>query len=154
MAEEHQTADTAEQRIDQLDDIGRKTVKVAASAVLATSLVGALSEPPDVDLIKLPEPVPIVQQYNAVDDDDDVDDDKKKDTHTSRWRRLLQLLKYLIIALIFVGTLLLGVLKGCAAVLSAPLLPGEDEQQEQQEQGQQELAPAGASAASWIVVAP
>ena len=153
MADEY-VADAAEERLDQLEDIGRKTAKVAASAVLATTLVGALSEPPDTNLIKLPEPVPIVQQYNVVDDDDDVDDDKKKDTHTSRWRRLLQLLKYLIIALIFVGTLLLGVLKGCAAVLSAPLLPGEDERQEQQDQGQQEQAPAGASAASWIVVAP
>ena len=152
MADEH-VADAAEERLDQLEDIGRKTAKVAASAVLASTLVGALSEPPDTNLIKLPEPVPIVQQYNVVDDDDDVDDDKKKDTRTSRWSRLLQLLKYLIIALIFVATLLLGVLKGCAAVLSAPLLPGEDEQQGQQDQSEREQTPVGVAAASWVALA-
>ena len=142
--------DAAEERIDHLDDIGRKTVKVAASAVLATTLVGALSEPPDTNLIKLPEPVPIVQQYQAVDEDDDVDDDRKKDTRTDRLRRLLKLLKYLIIALLFVGTLLFGVLKGCAGVVGATLLPGDDEQQEQKQEGREQVS-TEAVPASWRV---
>ena len=149
MAEEL-PGDVAEERLDRLDDIGRKTVKVAASAVLATTLVGALSEPPDTNLIKLPEPVPIVQQYQAVDEDDDVDDDRKKDTRTDRLRRLLKLLKYLIIALLFVGTLLFGVLKGCAGVVGATLLPGDDEQQEQKQEGREQVS-TEAVPASWRV---
>lgn len=142
--------DAAEERLDRLDDIGRKTVKVAASAVLATTLVGALSEPPDTNLIKLPEPVPIVQQYQAIEEDDDVDDEQKKDTRADRLHRLLRLLKYLIIALLFVGILLFGVLKGCAGVIGLTLLPGEDERQEQEQQGQMST---GTAQASWQVPA-
>lgn len=141
---------------ESADDVGAKDVaktaaKVAASAALATSLVGALSEPPDTNLIKLPEPVPIVQQYYTVDDDDDVDDERKKDTKTDRWRRILQLIRYLLIALLFVGTLLFGVLKGCAGIVAAPLLAQDDQQEQQQEQEQEDQpaqAPAAAPAAA------
>lgn len=149
------TAPHDEARIEGADapeakDAAKTAAKVVASAALATSLVGALSEPPDTTLMQLPEPVPIVQQYYIADDDDDVDDERKKDTKTDRWRRILQLIRYLLIALLFVGTLLFGVLKGCAGIVAAPFLAQDDQQQEQQQQeeGEQAELPAVAAAAS------
>ena len=59
---------STEDKLDRLEDIGRKTVKVAASTVLATTLVGALSEPPNTDLMSLPEPTPIVYTISMVGD--------------------------------------------------------------------------------------
>ena len=107
----------------------KKVAAVAASAALAASLVGALSEPPNTDLITLPEPVPIVRQYQAVDDDAD-DEDRRIEEQPSRWRRLLKILKYLLVVLALLGALILGVLKGCAGTAGF-LLPAEDERQEQ-----------------------
>ena len=123
------------ERTDERDrsasETAKTAAKVAASAVLATSLVGALSEPPDVELITLPEPVPIVQQYQAIDDDDYDDDERREDVKQSRWRRILRALKYLLVALALLASLLLGILKGCAGVSAGLLLPGDEEQQEQ-----------------------
>ena len=107
----------------------QKVAVAAVSAVLATSLVGALNEPPNTDLITLPEPVPIVRQYQAIDDDAD-DEDRRTEEQPSRWRRILKMLKYLIVALALLAALVFGVLKGCAGTAGL-LLPGEDEQQEQ-----------------------
>lgn len=128
-----QDADTTaqEERLDKLDQIGRATVKVATSAVLATTLASALAEPPHAEMITLPEPVPIVQMYQAPDEDPLVDEDDEQDKRVSRWRRLLKVLKYLLVALMFVGTLALGILKGCAGVVGTLLLPDDDKQQEQ-----------------------
>lgn len=128
-----QDLDTAaqEERLDKLDQIGRATVKVATSAVLATTLASALAEPPHAEMITLPEPVPIVQMYQDPEEDPLVDEDDEQDKRVSRWRRLLKVLKYLLVALMFVGTLALGILKGCAGVVGTMLLPDDDEQQEQ-----------------------
>lgn len=128
-----QDADTTaqEERLDKLDQIGRATVKVATSAVLATTLASALAEPPHAEMITLPEPVPIVQMYQAPDEDPLVDEDDEQDKRVSRWRRLLKVLKYLLVALMFVGTLALGILKGCAGVVGTLLLPDDDKKQEQ-----------------------
>ncbi len=124
----------AEETLDRLDDIGRKTVKVAASAVLATTLVGALSEPPNTDLMSLPEPTPIVQMYQAVDDDPIPDEDDEDDESTKRWQRVLKILKMLFVALALAGTIAFGALKGCAGIVGMLALPDSDERQEQQEQ--------------------
>ena len=128
--------DTRQETLDKLEDIGRTTVKAAASAVLATTLVGALSEPPHTEMMSLPEPTPIVQMYQAADDvvpdeDDDTDDENK------RWRRLLRALRYLLVVLALVGTVALGVLKGCAGIAGATLLPADDEREEQSATSQQ-----------------
>lgn len=133
MAQESDNGQEVEREADlaeRLEEIGKTTVKVAASAVVATSLVGALSEPPNTDLMSLPEPTPIVQVYQAF-DDDPVTDEDEDDESQSRWRRILKALRYLLIALALVGSILLGVLKGCAGLLAAPLLPHEEEKQEQ-----------------------
>ena len=124
--------DSDEDTLDQLDDIGRKVVKVAASAAVATTLVGALSEPPHTEMMTLPEPTPIVQMYQALDDDPIPDEDDETDEHESRLRRILRLLKYLMVALALVGSIALGVLKGCAGIAGGLLLPpGDEERQEQ-----------------------
>ena len=124
----------AEETLDRLDDIGRKTVKVAASAVLATTLVGALSEPPNTDLMSLPEPTPIVQMYQAVDDDPIPDEDDDEDEKAKRWARILKILKMLFVVLALAGTIAFGALKGCAGIVGTLALPDGDERQEQQEQ--------------------
>lgn len=123
----------AEETVELLDDIGRKTVKVAASAVLATTLVGALSEPPNTDLMSLPEPTPIVQMYQAADDDPIPDEDDDEDEKAKRWARILKILKMLFVALALAGTIAFGALKGCAGIVGTLALPGDDEQQEQEQ---------------------
>ena len=123
--------ETREDELDRLDQAGRTTVKVAASAVLATTLVGALSEPPHAEMMSLPEPTPIVQVYQAVDDDPLDDEDDEQDETQRRWRRLLKMLKYLLAALALAGTIALGMLKGCAGIAGSLVFPKDDEQQEQ-----------------------
>ena len=134
MSQQQETGqDTSRQdeTLDKLEEIGKKTVKVAASAVVATTLVGALAEPPNTDLMSLPEPTPIVQMYQAIDDDPLPDEDDEQDESQSRWKRILKALRYLLVALALVAGILFGALKGCAGLLAAPLLPHDEEQQEQ-----------------------
>lgn len=134
LPDEQQLAEqqTAEQQVAPKEDFGEKAVKVAASAVLATTLVGALSEPPRAELITLPEPVPIVQVINDVEDDGIADEDEEDDEKQSRWMKLLKVLRYLIIALMLAATLAFGLLKGCAGIGVGLLPPAQEEQQEQQ----------------------
>ena len=126
-----QDTNRQDETLDKLEEIGKKTVKVAASAVVATTLVGALAEPPNTDLMSLPEPTPIVQMYQAIDDDPLPDEDDERDESQSRWKRILKALRYLLVALALVAGILFGALKGCAGLLAAPLLPHDEEQQEQ-----------------------
>ena len=125
---------STEDKLDRLEDIGRETVKVAASTVLATTLVGALSEPPNTDLMSLPEPTPIVQMYQAVDDDPITDEDDEDDESSKRWARVLKILKMLFVVLALAGTIAFGALKGCAGIVGTLALPDGDDRQEQQEQ--------------------
>ena len=121
-----------EERVDHLDDVGRKVIKVAASTVLASTLASALAEPPHVEMMSLSDPAPIVRVYQAIDHAPLVDEDEdEQDDETSRWRRLLKALKYLMVALALLASIALGLLKGCAGLIAAPLLPHEDERQEQ-----------------------
>lgn len=125
---------------DELADVeslGAAVGKATVSAVLATSLAGALSAPPRADLITLPEPTPIVQEYR-VEEELPPHEEQQDDARTIRWRRMLQILKRLLVVLMLVATLLFGVLKGCAGLAMAPLLPQED----QQEQHSAQSAPA------------
>ena len=124
--------DQASEHLDQLEDIGKTVVRVAASAVVASSLASALAEPPHAEMMSLPEPVPIVRMYQAVDDDVLVDEEDEVDESESRWRRILRILKYLLVALALVGSILLGALKGCAGIAGGLMLPHDEEQQEQQ----------------------
>ena len=127
--------DRCEERSDSSDavELAKTAGKAAAAAVIATSLVGALSEPPRADLMSLPDPTPIVQQY-VVEEDVIPDEDHEDDTRETFLQRLLRLLKYLLVALALLATIALGVLKGCAGVAGSALLPPADEEQEQQDQ--------------------
>ena len=129
--ETDQGADRKDDALDRLEEIGKTTVKVAASTVVATTLVGALAEPPNTDLMTLPEPTPIVQIYQAIDDDPLPDEDDEQDESRSRWCRVLKALKYLLVALALVAGILFGALKGSAGLLAAPLVPHDEERQEQ-----------------------
>ena len=118
MADEQTLQDVQDD--DRLDQFGKAAVKVAASTVLATTLVSALNEPPRTDLMTLPDPVPIVYVLDNLEDDGIADEDEPDDEKQSRWMKLLKVLRYL-----------LAVLKGCVGLATVPLMPHEDEQQEQ-----------------------
>ena len=120
-----------------LDDVGKAAVKVAASAVLATTLVGALNEPPRTDLMSLPEPVPIIQMYEVVEDDGIADEDDQEDVSKEKWRKILRMLRYLLLALALVAAIAFGALKGCAGVVAGTLPPANEEQEQQSNYSQQ-----------------
>ena len=115
---------------DRLDQFGKAAVKVAASTVLATTLVGALNEPPRTDLMSLPEPVPIIQLYEVVEDDGIADEDDQEDASKERWRRILKMLKYLLVALALMASILFGVLSGCAGAVAGTLFPSNERVQQ------------------------
>ena len=106
--------------------------KVAAAAVLATSLTAVLSEPPRTELITLPEPTPIVQIYNPYVDDVEPEETEEDDAESNRWRRILKLLRMLAVALLIAASLAFGLLKGCASCSAGFLLPPDDPPQEEQ----------------------
>ena len=116
---------------EEAKELGKTTGKVALSAVLATSLSAALQQPPNTDLMELPEPTPIVrvleEEKEAVPPVDEVDEDDL-DARRQRFRKML---KYLLIALLIVASLLFGALKGCTACTAGVLLPKDDPAQEQ-----------------------
>ena len=127
-----ETGEVPSDRLDRLEDVGRVAVKVAASAVVASSLASALADPPDPASLTLPDPVPIVRQYEVFDQDAIPDDDEEQDEASSRWLRLRKVLRYLLMALAVTAALFFGVLKGCAGVAGSLLLPpADDERQEQ-----------------------
>ncbi len=129
-----------EEEVDRLEEVGRTVVKVAASTVVASSLAGALAEPPHVEMMKLPEPVPIVQMYQAYDDEALADEDDETDESESRLKRIMRMLRYLLVALALVGAILFGLLKGCAGIAAIPLVPAGEEREEQAEPGGQSQA--------------
>lgn len=111
--------------------VAKTAGKVALSAMVATSLVNALSEPPRTDLITLPEPTPIVQVYSPYVDDIEPAEDEDDDEN-DHWRKILKILKYLAVALLLAGAVTLGALKGCAGCSAALLLPNGEQEQPQQ----------------------
>lgn len=123
-----------DERIERLDTMGRTAIKLAAAAVVATSLASALAEPPHTELMSLPTPTPIVRIYQPFDEDIVPDEDEQEDESSSRWRRLLKALKYLLVALALVASLALGLLKGCAGIAGGLLLPPAEDEQQQEEQ--------------------
>ena len=112
---------------------GKAAATAAMSTLLAASLVGALSEPPNTDQMTLPEPTPIVLVLQDEEPEEPVPEpDTDADEQNARWKRLLKLLRWLLIAALLVAMLVFGALKGCASCSAGLLLPeGEDQQQEQ-----------------------
>lgn len=118
--------------------------KVAASAVLATSLAAVLSEPPRADLVSLPEPTPLVQIYNPYADDVEPAENDEDDAESTRRRRILKLLRVLAVALLLTGCILFGALKGCASC-TALLPPATQEQDDDEESAKEDVSQEAAS---------
>lgn len=111
---------------------GKTAATAAMSTLLAVSLAGALSEPPNTDQMILPEPTPIVRIYQEDEPEEPVPEPEEEvDERAERWRRLFKLLKYLAIVALFAAMLILGALKGCASCSAGLLVPDDDQQQEQ-----------------------
>ncbi|MBR2682056.1 MAG: hypothetical protein IKE22_02165 [Atopobiaceae bacterium] len=129
--------------------VANTAARVAASAMLATSLTAVLTEPPRADLITLPEPTPIVQMYSPYVDDVEPAENDEDDSENHRWRHLLKLLKYLAVALLMVAAIIFGAMKGCvscSAGMLPPLLdqPSDDEEAEEEEPQSTEALPTAA----------
>lgn len=112
---------------NQFAAVDNPYLKAAGAATVAVALATTLTTVPiDEDMVKLPEPTPIVQVYTppmpdqppAVPDDDDADKASLK-------QKILKMLKYALIALAVIGSCLFGALQGgctaCSGMLGAPL---------------------------------
>ena len=68
---------------------GKTAATAAMSTLLAVSLAGALSEPPNTDQMILPEPTPIVRIYQEDEPEEPVPEPEEEvDERAERWRRL------------------------------------------------------------------
>lgn len=125
---EKQTARKASAgKSDSIKGVAEAAGKTAIAAALAGAVAtGAAAVTPD--QINLPEPVPIVQ---VVDQDVDAPDsvvDDEAEKKTSAWKKILQILKFLLIAAFIIGALVFGVLQGCAScagTLGVPFVSSE-----------------------------
>ena len=102
---------------------GKTMVAAALAGAVAT---GAAAVTPDD--IHLTDPVPIVQTVDTTADlpDSTVDDQEQK--KASAVKRILEILKYVLIALFVAAAFLFGVLQGCASCtgqLAAPVQSSE-----------------------------
>lgn len=126
---------TSEDAVASQKGVGKAAATAAMSTLLAASLVGALSEPPNTDQMILPEPTPIVLVLQDEEPEEPVPEpDTDADEQNARWKRLLKLLRWLLIAALLVAMLVFGALKGCASCSAGLLLPEGDEQQQEQVQ--------------------
>ena len=125
--------DNETQGTSAVSDAARKAGHAAMSVVLATSLASALSTPPNTDLVTLPEPTPIVQQYEPpVEEEVLPEEDEEAPSKEPFWKKLLRVLKYLLIAVLIVGTIVLGAVKGCTSCTGSLVAPTEESQQDDQ----------------------
>ena len=120
-----------EESDDSLDNLKKAAGKAALATVLAGSITtGAAAITPD--KVVLPEATPIVQVYDdgsGVDLPDSVSDDEQK-SKSSILKKILQILKYALIALFFLAALIFGLLQGCAACAGNLGAPVDNDQQE------------------------
>ena len=113
-----------------LAKVGKVAEGVVVSAVLATSLASALSEPPRSDLMSLPDPTPIVRTLESFEDEEPpVPDDDDDDEASRRRERLLRLLRLLALAIFLALSLAFGALKGCASCAATFVAPVPEEQE-------------------------
>lgn len=102
------------------DAIRENAGKVAIAAMLATSLTAV---PPSQTDFPLPEMPPIVQvmDLGAGDQPPAVVDDQQDDVKASVWKKVLEILKYVLLALLLVGVLVFAGINGCASCSSGPV---------------------------------
>lgn len=121
---------------DEATDIGKVAAHAALSTAMAASMSAALSEPPDASVMDLPEPVPIVRTLEEMDPEPEVQAPLVEDQEEIAARRREQLLKFLRYALIVVAllaTVVFGAMKGCASCTAKTLMaPPPDQGSAQQ----------------------
>ena len=126
-------AELAAEFSEEAKELGKTAGKVALSAALATTLSAALAEPPNTDLMSLPEATPIVLVLEEEAEPEPPHEEAEADEDDLRRQRFRKMLKYLIIGLFLLAALLFGALKGCSACTATALLPHDDPEQEQQD---------------------
>ena len=118
---------------DEFSQFKHMAGKVAVAMALASTLAGATIT---ADQVHLPAPVPIVQTIDlgagsgGVDAPDTVADEQKS-AQSSIWEKIVNILKYALIVLLFVAAVFLGVTKGCSACVGPAAVPpaGNDQSQ-------------------------
>ena len=143
-------AELAAEFSEEAKELGKTAGKVALSAALATTLSAALAEPPNTDLMALPEATPIVLVLEEEAEPEPPHEEAEVDEDDLRRQRFRKMLKYLIIGLFLLAALLFGALKGCSACTATALLPHDDPEQEQQAEEQQDDAGTASAAAPFI----
>ena len=143
-------AELAAEFSEEAKELGKTAGKVALSAALATTLSAALAEPPNTDLMSLPEATPIVLVLEEEAEPEPPHEEAEADEDDLRRQRFRKMLKYLIIGLFLLTALLFGALKGCSACTATALLPHDDPEQEQQAEEQQDDAGTASAAAPFI----
>ncbi|MBQ9069498.1 MAG: hypothetical protein IJ131_10685 [Eggerthellaceae bacterium] len=109
---------TAETARDAAEVVGKTAVAAALAGAVAA---GAAAVTPD--QIHLNDPAPIVQMVDQGVDQVDTTVDDQTAEKKSAWKRLLQILKYALLALVAVAAIVFGVLQAaasCAGPLAAP----------------------------------
>lgn len=110
---------------DEFSEFKYMAGKVAVAMALASTLAGATIT---ADQVHLPEPVPIVQTIDlgagsgGVDAPDTAADEQKSEK-SSIWEKIINILKYALIVLLFVAAVFLGVTKGCSACVGPMAVP-------------------------------
>ena len=143
-------AELAAEFSEEAKELGKTAGKVALSAALATTLSAALAEPPNTDLMSLPDATPIVLVLEEEAEPEPPHEEAEVDEDDLRRQRFRKMLKYLIIGLFLLAALLFGALKGCSACTATALLPHDDPEQEQQAEEQQDDADGASATAPFI----
>ncbi len=119
--EENRETDGAFEGVKGVASAAGKTA--VAAALVGAVTTGAAAVVPDES--HLPTPVPIVQ---VIDQDADAADtvvDDQEDKKDAAWKRILQVLKYALLALFFAAMFVFGVLQGCASCVGPLAVPAQ-----------------------------
>ncbi|MBR2789793.1 MAG: hypothetical protein IKD70_04150 [Eggerthellaceae bacterium] len=109
---------------DDLADPLKKAGRVAVAAALATTLSAGVAP----DKVHLPDPTPIVHVIDFAADQPAPDQPADQATdQKSAWKKILKYAVMAVAALLMMGALLLGAVKGCAGTLALPFLHGDDD---------------------------
>ena len=132
MDERENREQALEETSENLDSLKEAAGKAALATVLAGSITaGAAAITPD--SVVLPEATPLVQVHDTgsgVDLPDSVGDEDQANK-SSVLKRILQILKYALIALFFIAAVIFGLLQGCATCAGSLGAPGDGDNQQE-----------------------
>lgn len=108
---------------DLPDELRQNAGKIAVAAMLAATLS---TTPVNYDDFLLPDATPIVQMVDMGGSDIPpavVADDQQDDSKQSIWEKVINILKYALIALILVGSLAVAAINGCTSCATTVAIP-------------------------------